>query len=191
MMKNYDNKPSSSAAAAASDERISVVKLSKSGGCVDRDAAFMKAVRESQIRTYFFGNPVPSTASSALSISSSSTTNVTLSPHAQQLDFNSLSLYNYTTSSAEDEQNDDDDYDEEDEESNNRKPKATKSKATKSTKSVQPTSTKSMQPTSTTSNHQDPATATPLFSTFEEPPPRKKLRVYKKKKKSFLESKEA
>lgn len=111
MMKNYDNKPSSSAAAAALDERISVVKLSKSGGCVDRDAAFMKAVRESQIRTYFFGNPVPSTASAALSISSSSTTNVTLSPHAQQLDFNSLSLYNYTTSSADDDQNDDDDYD--------------------------------------------------------------------------------
>ncbi|KAI9376399.1 hypothetical protein BJX61DRAFT_538928 [Aspergillus egyptiacus] len=111
MMKNYDNKPSSSASAAASDERISVVKLSKSGGCVDRDAAFMKAVRESQIRTYFFGNPVPSTASSALSLSASSTTNVTLSPHAQQLDFDSLALYNYTTSSAEDENADDDDYD--------------------------------------------------------------------------------
>ncbi|KAL4761866.1 cleavage polyadenylation factor subunit CLP1 [Aspergillus foveolatus] len=111
MMKSYDNKPSSSASSAASDERISVVKLSKSGGCVDRDAAFMKAVRESQIRTYFFGNPVPTTASSALSISSSSTTNVTLSPHAQQLDFDAITLYNYTTSSAEEDQNDEDDYD--------------------------------------------------------------------------------
>ncbi|CBF90066.1 cleavage polyadenylation factor subunit CLP1 [Aspergillus nidulans FGSC A4] len=111
MMKSYDNKPSSSASSAASDERISVVKLSKSGGCVDRDAAFMKAVRESQIRTYFFGNPVPTTASSALSISSSSTTNVTLSPHAQQLDFDAIALYNYTTSSAEEDQNDEDDYD--------------------------------------------------------------------------------
>ncbi|KAL4904938.1 mRNA cleavage and polyadenylation factor clp1 [Aspergillus multicolor] len=111
MMKNYDNKPSSSASAAASDERISVVKLSRSGGCVDRDAAYRKAVSESQIRTYFFGNPVPTTASSALSIASSSTTNVTLSPHAQQLDFNAISLYNYITSSAEDEQNEEDDYD--------------------------------------------------------------------------------
>ncbi|KAL4821365.1 mRNA cleavage and polyadenylation factor clp1 [Aspergillus spinulosporus] len=111
MMKSYDNKPSSSASSAVSDERISVVKLSKSGGCVDRDAAFMKAVRESQIRTYFFGNPVPTTASSALSISSSSTTNVTLSPHAQQLDFDAIALYNYTTSSAEEDQNDEDDYD--------------------------------------------------------------------------------
>ncbi|KAL3464277.1 mRNA cleavage and polyadenylation factor clp1 [Aspergillus heterothallicus] len=106
MMKNYDNKPSSSASAAASDERVTVVKLSKSGGCVDRDATFMKAVRESQIRTYFFGNPVPSTGSSALSLSAS--TNVTLSPHAQQLDFSTLNLYNYTTQSAEDEQEEDD-----------------------------------------------------------------------------------
>ncbi|KAL5341673.1 hypothetical protein BJX70DRAFT_43109 [Aspergillus crustosus] len=110
MMKSYDNKPSSSASAVATDERITVVKLSKSGGCVDRDAAFMKAARESQIRTYFFGNQVP-TSSSTLPILPSSTTNVTLSPHAQQLDFNTISLYNYTTSAPEDDQNDEDDYD--------------------------------------------------------------------------------
>lgn len=111
MMKSYDNKPTSSASAAASDERISVVKLSKSGGCVDRDAAFMKGVRESQIRSYFFGNPIPSTASAALSLSSaSSTTNVTLSPHAQQLDFNSMVVYNVALAS-EHEDEDDDDYD--------------------------------------------------------------------------------
>ena len=111
MMKSYDNKPTSSASAAASDERICVVKLSKSGGCVDRDAAFMKGVRESQIRSYFFGNPIPSTASAALSLSSaSSTTNVTLSPHAQQLDFNSMVVYNVALAS-ENEDEDDDDYD--------------------------------------------------------------------------------
>ncbi|RAL14043.1 cleavage polyadenylation factor subunit CLP1 [Aspergillus homomorphus CBS 101889] len=108
MMKNFDNKPTASASAVASDERISVVKLSKSGGCVDRDAAFMKAVRESQIRTYFFGNPIPSTASAALSLSAASTTNVTLSPHAQQLDFNSLAIYNYTVATLEE---DEDEYD--------------------------------------------------------------------------------
>jgi polyribonucleotide 5'-hydroxyl-kinase len=108
MMKNYDNKPTSSASAAASDERVTVVKLSKSGGCVDRDAAFMKSVRESQIRTYFFGNPIPSTASAALSMSASSTTNVTLSPHAQQLDFDSLAVYNYTVASSDE---DEDEYD--------------------------------------------------------------------------------
>lgn len=108
MLKSYDNKPTSSASAAASDERISVIKLPKSGGCVDRDAAFMKGVRESAIRSYFFGNPIPSTASAALSLSSaSSTTNITLSPHAQQLDFNSMSVYN--VAGVEDE--DEDDYD--------------------------------------------------------------------------------
>lgn len=105
MLKSYDNKPTSSASAVASDERISVIKLPKSGGCVDRDAAFMKGVRESAIRSYFFGNPIPSTASAALSLSSA--TNITLSPHAQQLDFNSMAIYN--VAGAEDE--DEDDYD--------------------------------------------------------------------------------
>lgn len=101
MQKNYGNKPTSSASAAASDERISVVKLSKSGGCVDRDQAFMNAVCETQIRTYFFGNPIPSTASAALSLSSaSSTTNVTLSPHAQQMDFGGMSVYAYNAGGA-------------------------------------------------------------------------------------------
>lgn len=109
MLKSYDNKPTSSASAAASNERISVIKLSKSGGCVDRDAAFMKGVRESQIRSYFFGNPIPSTASAALSLSSaSSNTNITLSPHAQQLDFNAMTVWNLAGPSVDE---DEDDYD--------------------------------------------------------------------------------
>ncbi|KAI1982489.1 Cleavage polyadenylation factor subunit clp1 [Ophidiomyces ophidiicola] len=96
MVKNYDNKPiATSATAVASDERISVVKLTKSGGCVDRDAVFMKYVRESQIRSYFFGNLVPSTASSALSLSSTTTgTTISLSPHTSQADFETLAIYN-------------------------------------------------------------------------------------------------
>ncbi|KAJ5832714.1 hypothetical protein N7474_001025 [Penicillium riverlandense] len=110
MVKQYDNKPSSSSTAVAFDERISVVKLSKSGGCVDRDAAFLKIMRESQIRSYFFGNLIPSfTASTALALSASSTSMVTLSPHAQQLDFSTLSVYNYTITSVDDE--DEDEYD--------------------------------------------------------------------------------
>ena len=111
MMRNYDNKPSTSASAAASDERITVVKLSKSGGCVDRDQAFMKAMREGQIRSYFFGNPIPSTAASALSLSASSTTNIPLSPHAQQLDFSSLSIYSISGPSGSSSDDDEDDYD--------------------------------------------------------------------------------
>ena len=97
--KQYDNKPSSSATAAVFDEHISVIKLSKSGGCADRDEAFRKAARESQIRTYFFGNPNPSSSPSSA---------ITLSPHAQQLDFASLPIYNYTITSVDE---DEDDYD--------------------------------------------------------------------------------
>ncbi|CEJ58502.1 Putative mRNA cleavage and polyadenylation factor IA/II complex, subunit CLP1 [Penicillium brasilianum] len=108
MVKQYDNKPSASASATIFDERISVLKLSKSGGCVDRDSAFRRATRESQIRSYFFGNPMPSTVSAALSLSAS-TSGVTLSPHAQVMDFASLSIFNYTVISTEDE--DEDEYD--------------------------------------------------------------------------------
>ncbi|KAJ5980573.1 Pre-mRNA cleavage complex II Clp1 [Penicillium waksmanii] len=99
MVKQYDDKPSSSPSADAFDERISVVKLSKSGGCVDRDAAFLKTTREYQIKSYFFGT----------SVISPSPTTVTLSPHTSQLDFAALSVYNYTVTSADDE--DEDEYD--------------------------------------------------------------------------------
>ncbi|KAH8705508.1 putative mRNA cleavage factor complex II protein Clp1 [Talaromyces proteolyticus] len=111
MVKNYEQKPTSSASAAHSDERITVVKLSKSGGCVDRDEAFMKSVNESQIRSYFFGNAMASATSVALpssSSSSSSSSKITLSPHTQQLDFDSLALYNYTAPSLNE---DEDEYD--------------------------------------------------------------------------------
>ena len=99
MVKEYDGKPSASPSADAFDERIAVVKLSKSGGCVDRDAAFLKTAREFQIKSYFFGT----------SIISPSPTAVTLSPHTSQLDFAGLSVYNYTVTSADDE--DEDEYD--------------------------------------------------------------------------------
>jgi polyribonucleotide 5'-hydroxyl-kinase len=108
MARSYDNKPTSSASAVASDERISVIKLSKSGGCVDRDATYMKALREAQIREYFFGSAISSTASSALSLSSTSSTSITLSPHAQQLDFDSLAVYNITVVTPDEEE---DEYD--------------------------------------------------------------------------------
>ncbi|EED23031.1 mRNA cleavage factor complex II protein Clp1, putative [Talaromyces stipitatus ATCC 10500] len=119
MVKNYDQKPTTSASATHSDERITVLKLSKSGGCVDRDESFMKAVNESQIRSYFFGTAATSAATSTSiggvigSISGAGGSNsnkITLSPHTQQLDFGSLALYNYTITSslAED---DEDEYD--------------------------------------------------------------------------------
>jgi polyribonucleotide 5'-hydroxyl-kinase len=36
---------------------VAVVKLQKSGGCVDREESFMKQSRETAIREYFFGEP--------------------------------------------------------------------------------------------------------------------------------------
>jgi polyribonucleotide 5'-hydroxyl-kinase len=36
---------------------VTVVKLPKSGGCVDREESFMKQSRETTIREYFFGEP--------------------------------------------------------------------------------------------------------------------------------------
>lgn len=53
-----------------------MIKLDKSGGCVDRDERFLQELRHAQIREYFFGdakNP--------------------LSPHIQQIDFDQLSIY--------------------------------------------------------------------------------------------------
>lgn len=57
-------------------ETIAVVKVDKSGGCVDRDEAYLQQFRQSQIREYFFGDA-----------------NTTLSPHTQQIDFNQLTIY--------------------------------------------------------------------------------------------------
>ena len=55
---------------------ISVVKLDKSGGCVDRDQAYLQQMRQAQTREYFFGDA-----------------NSTLSPHAQHVDFADITVY--------------------------------------------------------------------------------------------------
>ena len=60
----------------STDESITVLKLAKSGGCVDRDDAFMKQARQAQVRQYFFGDAKR-----------------TLSPHTQQVDFGQVSIY--------------------------------------------------------------------------------------------------
>jgi len=39
------------------DEPVQVVRLSRSGGCVDRDESYMRQLRQAQIRNYFFGGP--------------------------------------------------------------------------------------------------------------------------------------
>jgi polyribonucleotide 5'-hydroxyl-kinase len=39
-----------------SNSGVTVLKLDKSGGCVDRDSQFMTQVQHSQVREYFFGD---------------------------------------------------------------------------------------------------------------------------------------
>ena len=64
--------------ANGSRDSVSVIKLDKSGGCVDRDAQYTQQFRQAQVREYFFGdvrNP--------------------LSPHTQQIDFHEVVIYRY------------------------------------------------------------------------------------------------
>lgn len=60
----------------SSGQAVTVVKLDKSGGCVDRDDAFMRQTQELAIREYFFGN-----------------LKRTLSPHTQQVNFDDITIY--------------------------------------------------------------------------------------------------
>ncbi|EKG16722.1 Pre-mRNA cleavage complex II Clp1 [Macrophomina phaseolina MS6] len=65
------------------EDPVQVVKLDKSGGCVDRDENYMKALRQTQVRSYFFGYGY-----------------TTLSPHTQRVDFNSLHIFRTIDKSA-------------------------------------------------------------------------------------------
>ena len=59
-------------------DAITVTKLAKSGGCVDRDEAYLKRRRLALLRTYFFGQPG---------------LRMTLSPSSYWLDFSVLHVY--------------------------------------------------------------------------------------------------
>ncbi|KAK2624488.1 hypothetical protein QTJ16_006438 [Diplocarpon rosae] len=60
----------------STSESITLVKLDKSGGCVDRDEIFMQKTREAALKEYFFGD-----------------LKTTLSPHTQQLGFDDVLIY--------------------------------------------------------------------------------------------------
>lgn len=68
----------------ATGEMINVLKLDKSGGCVDRDEAYLDQFRQAQIRRYFFGDAKNN-----------------LSPHTQQIDFSSVTIYKLTECKSE------------------------------------------------------------------------------------------
>ena len=77
MARRFDGKPVSTSAAG---ETVAVIKLPKSGGCVDRDEGFMRSVRGAQVKAYFFGTP-------------DSSNGVALSPRQQQMEFGQLSVW--------------------------------------------------------------------------------------------------
>ena len=79
MVKRFDRQPTSSRLPNA-NETISVVKLARSGGCVDRDQNFMQAFRAAQVKTYFYGNPRLSNG-------------ISLQPRQQQVDFSTLTVW--------------------------------------------------------------------------------------------------
>lgn len=57
-------------------ESVSVIRLDKSGGCVDCSEAHMKALRHAQIRAYFFGHG-----------------EAALAPHSQSASFDELNIF--------------------------------------------------------------------------------------------------
>jgi polyribonucleotide 5'-hydroxyl-kinase len=84
----------------SADEAVPVLRLLKPGGAVERDAAYLKQIRTSQIRRYFFGNSKES-----------------LNPHSHSLGFAELDIYRAKASSGDAAASsyrggdDDDDYD--------------------------------------------------------------------------------
>lgn len=59
----------------ASEGPIAVLKLDKSGGCVARNEAYMRLLRQTQVKDYFYGGE-----------------NANLSPFNKTVDFNHLNL---------------------------------------------------------------------------------------------------
>ncbi|KAI9665582.1 MAG: Cleavage polyadenylation factor subunit clp1 [Alyxoria varia] len=62
--------------ASSTPESVHVLKVMRSEGCVDRDAAYMKAIQHAQIRQYFFGTPET----------------LPLNPYTQVMDISSLTI---------------------------------------------------------------------------------------------------
>ena len=55
---------------------ITVIKLDRSGGSVDRDEDFLRRFRQAQVREYFYGD-----------------SKVSLSPHVMHIKYDEMSVY--------------------------------------------------------------------------------------------------
>lgn len=63
---------------------VSILKLDKSGGCVDRDVTYLQQARDTQVKEYFFGSPQSM-----------------LSPHSQQISFDEVLIYRVSSESSD------------------------------------------------------------------------------------------
>jgi polyribonucleotide 5'-hydroxyl-kinase len=63
-------------ASSSTGKQIKVIKLDKSGGCVDRTDSYMKQLRQLQIKEYFYGH-----------------SNLGLSPFTQFTEYDHLTVY--------------------------------------------------------------------------------------------------
>ena len=58
------------------ERAVTVIRLEKSGGCVDRDEDYMRKLRQIQVREYFYGQP-----------------SMALSPTTQVVDFSQIAIF--------------------------------------------------------------------------------------------------
>ncbi|KIW00461.1 uncharacterized protein PV09_07986 [Verruconis gallopava] len=66
-----------------SKDPVTVIRLDKSGGCVDREESYMQQLRQAQIKEYFFG-----------------LNNIPLAPHSMLADFTHLSIFRIMSSTS-------------------------------------------------------------------------------------------
>lgn len=69
-----------SSRSSSPSDSTTVLRIDKSGGCVDRSATYMRALRHAQIREYFFGK-------------TSTSIDEILAPSSQSADFDDLNIF--------------------------------------------------------------------------------------------------
>jgi polyribonucleotide 5'-hydroxyl-kinase len=66
------------------ERAVTVIRLDKSGGCVDRDEDYMRKLRQIQVREYFYGQP-----------------SMALSPTTQVVDFSQIAIFRISNGSSQ------------------------------------------------------------------------------------------
>ena len=91
MVKRFDSQlvSTTSTFQPSAPETVAVIKVTKSGGCVSRDPAYMSAFRAAQIKSYFYGNNHLSNG-------------ISLQPRQQQVDYPSLTVWQHLGSFSPD-----------------------------------------------------------------------------------------